>query len=134
MVESQPSKLLVAGSIPVSRSIHFRAPWVKRRAMVDAHRSVTREGGQPLTLANMRVSYGWQATRRWATRLTLANVRVSQGWPAMRRLRQSFLQLDATGLSAEVVNDRADLSALAQSAEDDVSGRSAERGRRLVGP
>ena len=33
MVESQPSKLLVAGSIPVSRSIRLRSPKASNDAM-----------------------------------------------------------------------------------------------------
>ena len=46
MVESQPSKLLVAGSIPVSRSIHRRALEILARFGAMSRRSATREGGQ----------------------------------------------------------------------------------------
>jgi hypothetical protein len=39
VVESQPSKLLVAGSIPVSRSIRRRAPVMNARSGVMSRRS-----------------------------------------------------------------------------------------------
>ena len=42
MVESQPSKLLVAGSIPVSRSIRLRAPEHATGATANARRSSAR--------------------------------------------------------------------------------------------
>ena len=61
MVESQPSKLLVAGSIPVSRSIHLRANEptrygvMARRSGSDAKAAILRSRGS-------RASFGWQAT------------------------------------------------------------------------
>ena len=48
MVESQPSKLLVAGSIPVSRSI------------LRSHRFLASFGWQAISSRKSRESFGWQ--------------------------------------------------------------------------
>ena len=56
MVESQPSKLLVAGSIPVSRSI-LRS-WIHAK---DAHHKLAERAA--VGLPKVAVSYGWQALR-----------------------------------------------------------------------
>ncbi len=50
MVESQPSKLLVAGSIPVSRSIRLRAQEVQARFGEMPRRSA--EGAEAGSLRN----------------------------------------------------------------------------------
>src|SRR3954454_3553778 len=55
VVESQPSKLLVAGSIPVSRSIRLRAPDVRARsgAMPYPSRSITDRSGSAKAKADV---------------------------------------------------------------------------------
>jgi hypothetical protein len=61
VVESQPSKLLVAGSIPVSRSIRRRAPEKQARSGAMPRRSA--EGAQAGSLRSQgsRASYAWHA-------------------------------------------------------------------------
>jgi hypothetical protein len=58
VVESQPSKLLVAGSIPVSRSI--RRPRFRRRVPTEARR----QRGQRRWAAHEAERFGWQAILR----------------------------------------------------------------------
>ena len=58
MVESQPSKLLVAGSIPVSRSIRRRASEKQARSGAMPRRSAEGAKAGSLRSREMRVSFG----------------------------------------------------------------------------